>query len=900
MRQGLRAVARWEEQQRWLVLSEWAQVVREQKAEEMLRLKGERRRIFAERRFHVCSTKHLCWIWDAWRSLLAQRAERLHRLQRAMVLGDERLQRASETTMLRVLSSWYLHALQHRQQTERQKVERHHQRRLNQVLQHADSALQRCEERSFHCRLLCEWRLLVVQRKTRKVRYQSSVNLVTSKEDHLKETLLSTCLRFWHEVAEEHAWQRAKVQALRATQQEMHLKTLDALRRRQEAEDDAIQQWHFSVWHQELLKAKNIRAEKDKAMTRTFGQLLLDEEMLRSKSFYQWRDLLHHARQDALHQAAAIEAEERMKVAHEKKLQVMRQAFRSGNEALQGAAFLGWHTLTRHAKKHTAAATKQEQLNLRRSMEFDRFLTLHCFNLWHHDAAHRALEWRMRHKTLCVAEELLDVWALRHLQGVTSVESKTCQAQLLELWRQVVLWDVAGRRWRKQSRAQSVRMCEEQLVPVGERALSTLALHHWHQLCLRLALLRRATGAQERQRGRVTMWLCRHQRQSALRGLWDAWRQETWERRHQQRVAASCQNTREVQLHVRDRMLQALSCLLEELDLSGLDLLFFRWRHLAEVMKLQRWMKEKSYRASQRFAQDDGAMWCTWTFFTWANEASQQRHGRISAHLDRQVSGARVVQSQMAAGWQKAKVALGHQQLKTIHQVIRYVFHGWSYRCAWKKRHLRQLNTLLYHCHKLRAQRRWLWRWQVTVVQEKSANRAERSRRHGDVFIGHLRHLWLLQQTFRSWQHARAYEELFRILSDTQADLAQAAEATALAETAAVAAQQRNQQVTVRVMPSAVSASGWSVPEVSTSTRLPMATRFAHVEEENGQQFRAPVVSLQKDIQRHYAQRLQDLQTRGGAIRSVPKTCSFEVNFAQGAERGTGSPPPRMEAWRSP
>lgn len=44
---------------------------------------------------------------------------------------------------------------------------------------------------------------------------------------------------------------------------------------------------------------------------------------------------------------------------------------------------------------------------------------------------------------------------------------------------------------------------------VGERALSTLTLHHWHQLCLRLALLRRATGAQERQRGRVTMWTLR-------------------------------------------------------------------------------------------------------------------------------------------------------------------------------------------------------------------------------------------------------------------------------------------------------------------------------------------------------------------------------------------------------
>lgn len=51
---------------------------------------------------------------------------------------------------------------------------------------------------------------------------------------------------------------------------------------------------------------------------------------------------------------------------------------------------------------------------------------------------------------------------------------------------------------------------------MGERALSTLALHHWHQLCLRLALLRRATGAQERQRGRVTMWTLRWQRR-----FWD-------------------------------------------------------------------------------------------------------------------------------------------------------------------------------------------------------------------------------------------------------------------------------------------------------------------------------------------------------------------------------------------
>ena len=40
--------------------------------------------------------------------------------------------------------------------------------------------------------------------------------------------------------------------------------------------------------------------------------------------------------------------------------------------------------------------------------------------------------------------------------------------------------------------------------------------------------------------------LSRQQQQSLQRCLWDVWRQEASERRSQQRVAASCQNTREV------------------------------------------------------------------------------------------------------------------------------------------------------------------------------------------------------------------------------------------------------------------------------------------------------------------------------------------------------------------
>lgn len=55
--------------------------------------------------------------------------------------------------------------------------------------------------------------------------------------------------------------------------------------------------------------------------------------------------------------------------------------------------------------------------------------------------------WLMVHATFvgrfvlhCPGFQLLDVWALRHLQGVISVESKTCQVAKLWAWARGVLW----------------------------------------------------------------------------------------------------------------------------------------------------------------------------------------------------------------------------------------------------------------------------------------------------------------------------------------------------------------------------------------------------------------------------------------------------------------------------
>lgn len=149
---------------------------------------------------------------------------------------------------------------------------------------------------------------------------------------------------------------------------------------------------------------------------------------------------------------------------------------------------------------------------------------------------------------------------------------------------------------------------------------------------------------------------------------------------------------------------------------------------------------------SRRCAENDLIQWCSWLFYTWATEARERRQRSISEHLERQVSGARVVQSQMTQGWQRAVAALGRQQMIGLQRQLQDALRSWSFRSAWKKRYQRRLCSLLCCAHRARDLRRYMWRWQVMLLQEKSANRVERSRRHVDSFISRLHSAWLLQQ----------------------------------------------------------------------------------------------------------------------------------------------------------
>lgn len=878
LRRGQRAIVRWQEDLRSWSLSSWRQTLQEQKEVALRRRQSERRRTWAERRCGECSLQLLRWTWDAWKLHLRHAQERARRVFSHVSLGDERQQWHLELQMLQLLSAWRYQAQEQRHLRQRLQSEQSSSRQLDQALQSAALALERCQEQPgpFHCRLLHEWRQLVVQRKTSAVRHGQRSRYVQLQEAKDQAMLLSSCLRQWQGQCQRSAAEWRTAQAVRQAQQQMHRKTLDALRRRQEGDACALQLLHFGAWRQEVLHSRIARAEKEKIITRTFGQLLLDDEMLRSRSFYEWRNALHHARHDALHRAAEQEAEERKKEAHEQKLQVMRQAFRSSSEALLGSAFLGWHNLARHRQQHLARRRQSEQRRERKDLELERFALLHCVCAWHVQALKCGSLRRKRSAGARIGLQALTLWQLRGVQGLTDPGRGAFQAQLLELWHQVALRGTEALRGRQQLRARNAQLCREKLIPALDVQRLLLLLGRWRLHC-HLLHGRRAAGAMVEQRlaAEEQLWMSR---------LYDAWRLLRSEQLHLRAVGTSCQNAREVQLQLRWRMLHGMSQLQDLVDQGRLEALLLRWRVETSIRSTRRRLKERAFTGTMREVAREELELCQWVFSIFKAEATRERHQRELERTERQVQGARIVQRQMADGWKKALEALQAEQLRNLRAQLRSLCRAWltGARALVNARGVRRRwASVLGHRQRQRALRRMCLHWRWVAGQERHDARLQRCRKYAENCTVQLRSAWLMQQTFRSWQHARAYEELFRILSDTQADLARAAEATALAETAAVAAQQRNQQVTVRVLP----------PKPAWA----QVPHFVHPDPERDReaQFQAPVRSLQKDIQRHYAQRLQDL--RNGTATSSARHCSFEVNIAQ---QGGPAEPTTREAWR--
>jgi len=250
-----------------------------------------------------------------------------------------------------------------------------------------------------------------------------------------------------------------------------------------------------------------------------------------------------------------------------------------------------------------------------------------------------------------------------------------------------------------------------------------------------------------------------------------------------------------------------------------------------------------------------------------SSEASAAKQERFLGEIRRQVESTSERRTRAAASHKKAITALDKAQGSALHGLKQSALRSWC-RVIQSKNWQRKLSSRAVE-RSAKALEQWLLTctvacWALAVREARAWSSCTRCISLGRLMAVRLRQKLLLQQALRAWQHACCYEELLRILGDTQVDLKRVAEAAALAESAAAVASQRNQGVTVRVLSPNHSRTAWPISHVpSAMTVFPAdaddslpqfgSLQLSHV----GSNFQAPVDSLQKDIQRHYGHRVQ-------------------------------------------
>lgn len=744
---------------------------------------------------------------------------------------------------------------------------------VDQALQQAMMALERCQEQPgpFHCQLLSAWWGLILQRKSRERQKQQAMQMALARENSAEDSLVACCFSGWRRAQEAWCRQRAQEEAVADARAMTHLKTLDALRRRADAEGETLLLFHFLAWLRSLLHCKVEKARKEKAMTSAFGQLMLDDEMMRSRCFSEWRQAVHDSHREAVKAAMEREAEDRMREAQEQKLQVMRQAFRSSDEALLGSVVLAWHHTSRTAKRRSAAHTAGEALHTRQQAERSSFFVARAVAAWHLAASRAVAARGARARRRSAVGEVLDTWLCRALQrGVDSAELRSFQVLLLDSWQQA-----ATTLRRAKSRLPGSRARADQ---IGKELRLGLVCHTW-------GAWRRLGAAAPKRRG----WERAEEKAKSLHEDLRRWALEGWHifavsARGERRVATACARARELQVGARRQKLVLVDFASTQCQLAALCILLLRWALVARSYRLSSRLKEWGHVAASRHAARQEAQLLHICLAAFAAEVSEARRGRIYTDMTCQIHAAvadcdQFFQRLVLKRCQAGRVVSRLQSAAQLRH-LRSTFAAWS--CVlYRRRRLREsmakLSTHLEAAAAAELMAVALAGWSWKAKEEKATRRGVRSLARGSKVILRLRRQLLLLEAFRGWQHARCYEEVFQMLTASQADLANAAEAVALAEAAAAAAA-RSQQVTVRVLPTPARPTSPLMQAPSTLKVVPLEHRVPSFKSGI---FSAPLVSLQKDIERHYGQ--QD-GLRGSRPPSRPQSRPQSANARRPCE----------------
>lgn len=433
-------------------------------------------------------------------------------------------------------------------------------------------------------------------------------------------------------------------------------------------------------------------------------------------------------------------------------------------------------------------------------------------------------------------------------------------------------------------------------VSEAEKSLVLVAIDAWKSMLHDAKELRQRKEKVKQQSLSQANCLISNNESSLLKHLFLEWHSHSSETIRERNIASAREQASNFKLRAKQQKLQAMDLAQTELEHASLLTYLLRWAQEAKSLSLKSTKKDQSMAKGMAAITSSETMVLEFCFSTWLKEAREQRKKRSEKdqnmarclqtiansdaallalcfsmlveeaqslrreHLDRRLDRAAVSHKKTILALERS-LNDGQEMLKAS------VTRAWHQVAHARRRQKRQAHSSTmrnFGAAQAYLMSATLAMWAMltrqshaitTVIMRESEALARLSRvmTLGRNMSLKMRTKLLLIQVVRGWQHAFCYEELLRILGHTQVDLAKVAEAAALAESAAALAARKN-DVTVRLLPSNSEQPRWPISHVPSTGSLNMpqeSLQFtAEIVESN---FQAPVISLQKDIQRHYS-----------------------------------------------
>eukprot|EP00931_Biecheleriopsis_adriatica_P060679 TRINITY_DN36454_c0_g1_i1.p1 TRINITY_DN36454_c0_g1~~TRINITY_DN36454_c0_g1_i1.p1 ORF type:complete len:1367 (+),score=260.23 TRINITY_DN36454_c0_g1_i1:22-4122(+) len=872
MRRGMRSAQLAEAAVQSQALQAWQQALVSSKAKVRQEHLKSRQLRSAEHSLKRASYQSLRLVLAAWCEELDWQRERRLQKERALAIGRKQSDACDDFFTLRLFASWQSAACllreERRQQAMAEEAWQHIGQERTQKFLATKLSLEKASETSDQAALEhCwqAWKFLRQRCTSSRRRKEVAMQVASRSAERKEEALMHTCFTRWAQNWQDATHAQAQAQAVKRARAEVHLKTTSVLRKKLAGDAEFLLLCHLSAWQKHVLEKRLRAVKKDKAMVQALGKVLHAEDRLRARCLTAWSLEFRDAREGR----RAVQATREAKQARRS----LSRACVSKHISLMDQASLevcwsAWLDCRRQEYQRFHRLRASHAAAEHRAAEADEYLLHRCFCAWHLE---RSSEQALRDHRSAVLDSV-EVTSERVLRGLWKVTTRFDLLTIVFTWREIAekqkfcdLWLERHKNDRMKYLAKTVLDDSQNLVAVLFQSLASFAR--------RERAKRQKLEAHDVQAER----LLRAQEEALLLGCMGHWQTCAVEGRCHAEVANAYRQARGRTLRARDQKLAVFARGEDRLSQSLALTYLLRWAAESRASRATSCMKEQAMAHAACLIERRCEAMLGCCFAALLSEATSAKQERFMGEVRLEVRASSASRARVEASHKKALSVISRSQGQSLRKQFHLTLRWWRHHATSRRR--RRLQARAFALRHGAISECWLAAyflacWRVVTREEKAVTRCTRCMTIGRFLTVKLRCKLLMLKALQAWHSARCYEELFRILGDTKADLARAAEAAAIAESAAAVAAQRN-QVTVRVLPPSQPKPSWPISHVPSAMTVfptdadgrslsPSPLKSAQISVEPVESsFQAPTLSLQKDIERHYGQlRAQDTSFR--------------------------------------